>query len=615
MKLNKKLSALAVALVLAGGDATAQNSIIYALGDSAATYGTGTNKAEIYNVALHIDEPSLVGATIKGVRVAFPYTQGLSDASAWLSQELPPVKSRRVTAPDVASKSFTLAEGFTEVTFDEPYTITAEGIYVGYAFTTSNSSDIAYPVVVTDEDRVGGLFVHSTGTYRTAWRDFSDAGNGALAIQVLLEGDVFRADAAGVKSVSTMNVRTGQSYEGSAAVANHGTNGLSNFDYTVTLDEYSASYHVDLAEPLPGVYSAQTTVTFPLPVLEEKGTYDLKVKVTQVNGQPNVDESSEGVGKLYVFKTLAKHRPVLEEYTGTWCGYCPRGFVGLEEMQRLYPEDFIGISYHNGDPMEVIPSSQYPWNSQVLGTFPGYPAASIDRLYETDAFCGFGTYGTFGIDQAWLAVADVEAPVEVEVESEWADGGETLQATAHIISPVDKDDCPYEVGFILVADGLTGTGSSWDQSNYYSGQSQWPSSMDQFTTGGSSISGLTYNFVYVARSGKAGISGSLTAPIVADEAQNCTYSFDLSSIKNTSGQDVIQDKNLLRVIAVLFDKSSGAILNANKAEAGASSVVTGVEQLKAVAPAANTYFDLQGRRVAHPSSGLYIVNGKKVVLK
>lgn len=616
MKLTKKLSALAAAIVFAGSAATAQNSILYALGDSAATYGTGTNKAETYNVAIHIDEPSLVGATIKGVRVAFPYTQGLSAASAWLSQELPPVKSRRVTEPDVASKSFTLAEGYTEVTFDEPYTITAEGIYVGYAFTTSNSNDIAHPVVVTAEDREGGLFVHSTGTYRTAWRDFSDAGNGALAIQVLVESDAIKADAAGVKSVSTMDVKTGQVLEGSAAVVNHGFNGLSNFDYTVTLGDYTADYHVDLADPLPGVYSAQTKVTFPLPVLEEKGTYDLKVKVTQVNGLPNEDESSEGVGQLYVFKTLPKHRPVLEEYTGTWCGYCPRGFVGLEEMQRLYPEDFIGISYHNGDPMEVIPTSQYPWNAQVLGTFEGFPSAALDRLYVTDAFSGFSTYGTFGIDQAWLAVADVMAPAEVEVESEWADGGETLQATAHVTFPVDKTDCPYEVGFILVADGLTGTSSSWSQSNYYGGQqSQWPSSMDEFTTGGSYVSGLTYNFVYVARSGKAGISGSLVAPIVADEAQNCTYSFDLTSIKNTSGEPVIQDKNLLRVIAVLYDKSTGAILNANKAEAGASSVVTGVEQFKAVAPAANTYFDLQGRRVDNPSRGLYIINGKKVVLK
>jgi hypothetical protein len=29
----------------------------------------------------------------------------------------------------------------------------------------------------------------------------------------------------------------------------------------------------------------------------------------------------------------------------------------------------------------------------------------------------------------------------------------------------------------------------------------------------------------------------------------------------------------------------------------------------------NEYFDLQGRKVANPTKGLYIVNGKKVVIK
>ena len=32
-------------------------------------------------------------------------------------------------------------------------------------------------------------------------------------------------------------------------------------------------------------------------------------------------------------------------------------------------------------------------------------------------------------------------------------------------------------------------------------------------------------------------------------------------------------------------------------------------------PTANSYYDLQGRRVAQPTKGLYIVNGKKVVVK
>lgn len=44
--------------------------------------------------------------------------------------------------------------------------------------------------------------------------------------------------------------------------------------------------------------------------------------------------------------------------------------------------------------------------------------------------------------------------------------------------------------------------------------------------------------------------------------------------------------------------------------------ITGIEELPAVTPAGKkVVYDLQGRRIAAPSKGLYIVNGKKIVIK
>lgn len=44
--------------------------------------------------------------------------------------------------------------------------------------------------------------------------------------------------------------------------------------------------------------------------------------------------------------------------------------------------------------------------------------------------------------------------------------------------------------------------------------------------------------------------------------------------------------------------------------------ITGIEELPAVTPAGKkVVYDLQGRRIAAPSKGLYIVNGKKMVIK
>lgn len=44
-------------------------------------------------------------------------------------------------------------------------------------------------------------------------------------------------------------------------------------------------------------------------------------------------------------------------------------------------------------------------------------------------------------------------------------------------------------------------------------------------------------------------------------------------------------------------------------------VATGISDVMSAAPASRQYYDLQGRRVDHPTKGLYILNGKKVIRK
>lgn len=44
-------------------------------------------------------------------------------------------------------------------------------------------------------------------------------------------------------------------------------------------------------------------------------------------------------------------------------------------------------------------------------------------------------------------------------------------------------------------------------------------------------------------------------------------------------------------------------------------VTTQLDGFQLVLPDKNEYYDLQGRKVNHPSKGVYIVGGKKVVIK
>ena len=581
---------LTALLALMGGSAVmADNQITYSQGEAALNYGTGGKNAETYDVAMLIQNPALVGARILGVRIAFPFANDLSNASAWLTKQLPAIVSSKAGAPDITSKAFDIKEGTTEILFEQPYTLTAEGVYVGYSFDVAKVTTALRPVVTTAYTTPGGFYIHTTKVYRTAWRSlYTYAGD--LAMEVLLEGDVIKTNAANVGQLPELNGQTGEPTTLTFEVVNYGAAGTSAIDYTINVNGQTLS--ATATPKLGATFGARAQVTTTLPSMSQKGNYPYTITIDKVNGMPNETTDARATGTLKDYNTLPKHRAVLEEYTGLWCGYCPRGFVGLEEMNRLFPDDFIGISYHNGDDMQI--TTNYPSN------VAGFPDAWIDRVMQTDAYCGNEDYGTFGIDKAWKERCQVFAPAAVGVSSEWTDDN-TLRATAHVTFPLAADECPYKVGFALVADGLTN--ESWAQSNYYAGQAGWPSNMNPFTSGSSNVYGLTFNDVIIDSSADRGIEGSLTAPIEEDVEQTFSYDFDISKI---SQKIVPADRTKLRVVAMLIDSQTGQIVNAHKAQAGQTS--TGIQSAASAGKVVRSvrYFDIQGRPVSLPARGLFI---------
>lgn len=59
-----------------------------------------------------------------------------------------------------------------------------------------------------------------------------------------------------------------------------------------------------------------------------------------------------------------RHNAFIEEGTGTWCGYCPKGIIAMAAMRERHPDHFIGISVHQGgnDPMA---NPEYPYAAQT----------------------------------------------------------------------------------------------------------------------------------------------------------------------------------------------------------------------------------------------------------
>jgi N-acetylneuraminic acid mutarotase/thiol-disulfide isomerase/thioredoxin len=67
---------------------------------------------------------------------------------------------------------------------------------------------------------------------------------------------------------------------------------------------------------------------------------------------------------------------LVEEFSGTWCGYCPYGVDILHALENSYGDRVAIITYHNGDPMVNTRSNQVISDLKVTS----YPSASIDRI-------------------------------------------------------------------------------------------------------------------------------------------------------------------------------------------------------------------------------------------
>ena len=233
----------------------------------------------------------------------------------------------------------------------------------------------------------------------------------------------------------------------------------------------------------------------------------------------------------------------------------------------------------------------------------------MDRALELDAYYGttskeFGVADDLAERNKDFGMADIEPEATLS-----ADG--VINISTYVTFPLDLMDGNYVVEYILTADGLTN--SAWSQSNYYADASQgYPLYMDQFSKGASAVTGLVFNDVAVLTSEYLGGSDNAVTVAFADVPVGLSYSFQVADAVNTGGKPVIQDNNQLKVVALLIDQNTGAVVNANKTK-----VVTpsGISAIETTSNNGSTAFDLMGRRVNQPVKGLYILNGNKVVIK
>lgn len=587
----------------------ADGELIYTYGDRDEYYGTG--EVGVYEVAIRLNNPDLVGAKVCGLRIPMRSSQGISGLRGWLTRELKlaTVDGRRVTQPDVASVDLQPKAGFVEVRFDEPYELTADGLYAGYSFFVDESSEellTTQPIAVAHVRDNDGFYIHTSRTFRL-WTNFAQSYSyfGCLALQVILSGGPLEADAARCVSARPCYAVVGEQPVVELTVANRGTRGIESLQFSYEIDGTKGQADVQLPLAVPAVFDRQETVTFALPPVDSEGTSEVHYQLTGVNGQPNgATTGTDGQTSVAVFASLPRHRAILEEYTGLWCAYCPRGAVALEEMKRRHPDDFIGISYHAGHPS--IDFSTYDYEPlQFTTDFPNtvdhYPTSWLDRMYETDPFCGVSTYRTFGIEELWLERCKAFAPAWVDLAVTLSDDQKVITAESTLNFVIDAPQHPYRLAYLLVADSLYD--ESWLQNNAYTADAGWPEYMNEYVAGGQMMH-VVHRDICIARSSRDGLEGSLPADITANEPVSHTWQISLDDVVNRSGEPIVQDARKLHVVVLLIDSTTGEVVNARQAHPGESTGIAPLEHRVAFTPVS---FDLLGRRVGHSAPGIRFV--------
>lgn len=517
-------------------------------GTSMGPNATGTVWAAI---SIPTSEKMAKGKNIKGVRIGLKGVSHLKNVHLWVAESLP--KSLDDVLLDVPVDAATLVnEDFTEVELPELYPVPNRTLYVGYCLDIAEVADgSGYPII---------LLYNGANLDNSCWANLGEVTNnqwtdqykayGPIAMQVLLDGD-FPHNAVAVEPefLDVFALPDG-SAEATITLTSKGLGKVSSIDYFIDYPNYSSDeMHLDF-EPFEGM-NAQKTVSIPVKADDKPGRSLRSITITMVNGVDNYVEDATTDGFCVTLSRAVTRRTVIEEFTGTWCGWCPRGITGLEKVNELMGDRAITIAVHDSDPMEI----DYGASSGA-----GYPSAYVDRVTVCDPY--------FGVDESqglWGLAAErnkVLAEASVDVLSPVLNKSGNVTFKTNVCFNYTYTKSTYALGYVILADGLTGSGRKWAQANYYcleSVRDEWKDYADLAQwINGQSYMPLTYDHVAIAAKGMdGGIEKSIKASI--KDGDTITVSGSIALTGNT----VLQNMENLKVVSVLFNTATGTIVNAD----------------------------------------------------
>lgn len=617
-----RLFTLLLSLALAGTfQSNAEDSVWHGYYDGEEPLSEfGTGMKEDYDCAVYFsgETGAASGKAILAVRFGIQGIDLAENMKIWFSSTLP-YDSESADLGTYEITTSDLKEGdFVELELPAPLTVPKAGIYVGYSFYSQDPFPILTTQAQTSES--GGFYIRTSKSYKE-WKDFSQFKYGNLALQVKLDGTIL-GNAAAISSLPEVAGLIGSSVALPIEITSHGIEEIKTIEYSVTSSNgESQIYSHTFDNPIKTI-NETGEILLEFNCGESAGIVYKTVSILKVNGKDNewkVD--TERRGAVITLDSSMGRSTVMEEFTGTWCGWCPRGAVGIKALSEDFGNEFIGIAIHRNDPMEI------PEYAPLLEKVTGFPSCNLNRSVSGDPF--FGSVTGPGVEESYGIYKDVLAQqaelvaAKAGISSEWADEENLiLKITAECTLGYSRDTDPaYRLMYVVLADSLKGESGKWFQTNDFHLTMAEKYKTDPYlgwlTEKGSIITDIVYNDVAIAASGVvAGLPIQTDGVWDKDEPKVCgSISFDLS------GNALVQDKKNLKAVVILLDEATGKIVNAAAAPIG----IKNTSEFVAIKSdytneGTSVFYDISGIRQSSLKKGLNIVkyaNGitKKIFIK
>lgn len=530
--------------------------------------------------------------------------------------------------------------GPISVKLPTPFTIPADGALVGYSY-DGKSSDKSIVLAGISSEAAGCFFQYDYEGERN-FESLSSIVGMSSSIQIGLDVSDCEANDATVSANPELTtlVNTKQQYP--FYITNNSAKPITQLTYSISVDGVNgAEKSLDLSSPIESMETASIPYTT---AFEEDGLHTVELNISKVNGNTNINKQSSAEYSIIALEKSADRVSVVEEQTGTWCGWCPRGHVALDLLNKQLGDKVVTLAGHfaNGesqvDPMNIYQLDKNSTQAEALADYGfvamqlssmlgggGLPGAMFDRVVAADPYVGAnttkgknGTYEYGATDLVNLLKEGNPSEADFSMTASWADDKNT-DIKVDLTTTFNYNrfgSFPYGVAFVLSENGMTGKGATWKQLNYYSklagvnGASDFNNpDMAAWFKAGSYVSTTYDNVVVQAWNpfGNAAIVDKSVTDIVKGEAIPFSTTLKVNS-------DLIQNYNNLTLSALLVNLNSLAVVNAAKVVLG--NCAAGIENVNSEANNnVVSRYNVNGMRINGAQKGLNIVklaNGKVV---